>query len=83
MVDSMPLDAAVPSAQLGARRLSVEEIEVIEAFLARRRDLPEYTRHRTARQLAARIRQRLEISSATFNKDEELIERAAAEFRKR
>jgi uncharacterized RDD family membrane protein YckC len=71
------------TSSLGARRLSVEEVEVIETFLARRSDLPDYARHRTARELAARIRKRLDISSATYRNDEELIERAAAEFRRR
>jgi len=80
--------AAMPSTMsdtvsLGARRLSVEEIEVIETFLARRNDLPDYARHRTARELAARIRMRLEIASATHRHDEELIEMVAAEFRRR
>jgi uncharacterized RDD family membrane protein YckC len=46
----------VVTARLGARRLSVEEVEVIQAFLARRHDLPYDRRLRTARQLAERIR---------------------------
>lgn len=79
---AMPAEMSEAS-NLGARRLSVEEIEVIETFLARRNDLPDFARHRTARELAARIRQRLEISSAAHRNDEELIEMAAAEFRRR
>ena len=79
---AMPAEMSEAS-NLGARRLSVEEIEVVETFLARRNDLPDFARHRTARELAARIRQRLEISSATHRNDEELIEMAAAEFRRR
>jgi uncharacterized RDD family membrane protein YckC len=69
--------------RLGARRLSVDEIEVIETFLSRRSDLPEFARMRTARELAVRIRRRLELSSATYRNDEELIEMAAAEYRRR
>lgn len=80
--------AAMASAQpegtrLGAARLSVEEMEVIETFLARRNDLPEHRRAQTARELAARIRRRLQISSTTPRSDEELIEMAAAEYRRR
>ena len=48
--------------RLGAARLSIEEVEVIQTFLARRADLPEYLRMHTAGQLAHRIRQRLELA---------------------
>jgi uncharacterized RDD family membrane protein YckC len=79
-----PIPALAPeTVRLGANRLSVDEIEVIEAFLARRTDLPDYARLRTARELAARIRKRLEISSTAYGNDEALIEMAAAEFRRR
>lgn len=75
--------AAEATVRLGAARLTVEEIEVIETFLARRNDLPEYARMRTARQLAIRIRDRLEIAAGSARNDEELIEIAAAEYRRR
>lgn len=79
--------AAIPRAdadvaRLGAARLTVDEIEVIETFLARRGDLPEHARIGTARQLAVRIRQRLELRENDAN-DEELIERTAADYRRR
>jgi uncharacterized RDD family membrane protein YckC len=75
---------AVPAAvRLGAARLSTEELEVIETFLSRRGDLPESMRALTAGKLAARIRQRLEISAATYRNNEELIELVAAEYRAR
>jgi uncharacterized RDD family membrane protein YckC len=75
---------AEPSAtRLGAARLTAEEFEVIEAFLSRRDDLPRYMRMHTAGQLAARIRERLEIPSGLHGNDEELIENVAAEYRRR
>jgi len=73
-----------PSAtRLGAARLSAEEVQVIETFLSRREDLPEYMRLRTAGQLADRIRQRLEIATGTHRDNEALIETVAAEYRRR
>ena len=71
------------AARLGAARLTAEELEVIETFLMRRNDLPEYTRMRTAGQLADHIRSRLHVSSATYANDEALIEMVAAEYRQR
>src|SRR5262249_2399878 len=50
----VPTPHAVTS-RLGARRLSVEEVELIQAFLARRDDLPYDMRLRAARQIAQRI----------------------------
>lgn len=68
-------------ARLGARRLSVEEVEVIQAFLARREDLPYDRRLRTARQLAERIRTTLDLPQGSHRDDEQLIETVAAEYR--
>jgi uncharacterized RDD family membrane protein YckC len=70
-----------PVPRLGAARLSIEEVEVIQAFLTRRADLPDYLRMHTAGQLANRIRQRLELSAASHSDDEALIESIAAEYR--
>jgi uncharacterized RDD family membrane protein YckC len=71
------------SARLGGARLSTEEVEVIEMFLIRRNALPDHLRASTARQLADRIRSRLEVPSAAHANDESLIEAAAAEYRGR
>jgi len=68
-------------ARLGARRLSVEEVEVIQAFLARRDDLPYDMRLRAARQLAQRIRTTLDLAESHHQDDEALIETVAAEYR--
>jgi uncharacterized RDD family membrane protein YckC len=76
--------AALPretGVRLGARRLTAEEIEVIQVFLRRRWDLPEFTRVETAATLAARIRERLAVPAALTLRDEELIELALAEYR--
>lgn len=72
-----------PAARLGAARLSIEEIEVIQTFLTRRADLPDYLRGHTASQLADRIRMRLELPAGSHRDDEALIESVAAEFRRR
>lgn len=68
---------------LGAARLNAEEFEVIETFLARRHDLSAHMRERTARQLAERIRTRLEIALGSHANDEALIEAIALEYRAR
>ena len=72
-----------PAARLGAARLSIEEVEVIQTFLTRRTDLPDYLRGHTASQLADRIRMRLELPVGSHSDDEALIESVAAEFRRR
>lgn len=72
-----------PAARLGAARLSIEEVEVIQTFLTRRTDLPDYLRGHTASQLADRIRMRLELPAGSHSDDEALIESVAAEFRRR
>jgi uncharacterized RDD family membrane protein YckC len=73
----------VPTTRLGAARLSIEEVEVIQAFLTRRADLPEYLRSGTASRLANRIRQRLELPAGSHRDDEALIESVAVEYRRR
>ena len=73
----------VLATRLGAARLSIEEVEVIQTFLARRADLPEYLRMHTAGQLAHRIRQRLELPPSSQRDDEALIESVATEYRRR
>jgi len=75
--------AAAPATRLGAARLTIEEVEVIQTFLTRRADLPGDLRGRTASQLADRIRARLELPAGSHRDDEALIESAAAEFRRR
>ena len=72
----------VPTTRLGAARLTIEEVEVIQAFLTRRADLPDYLRGRTAAQLADRIRSRLELPAGSHRDDEALIESVAAEYRR-
>ncbi len=75
--------AEMPATRLGAARLTIEEVEVIQTFLIRRADLPDYLRGRTATQLADRIRIRLELPAGSHRDDEELIERVAVEYRRR
>ncbi len=75
--------AAPPTAtRLGAGRLTIEEVEIIQTFLARRGDLPEPQRSRTASQLADRLRTRLELPAGSHRDDEALIEVIAGEWRR-
>ena len=74
---------AIPGIRLGAARLTIEEVEVIQTFLTRRADLPDYLRGRTASQIADRIRTRLELPAGSHRDDEALIESVAAEYRRR
>ncbi len=73
----------VTTTRLGAGRLTIEEVEVIQTFLTRRADLPDYLRSRTASQLADRLRTRLELPAGSHRDDEGLIEGIAAEYRRR
>jgi uncharacterized RDD family membrane protein YckC len=76
--------AAPPlTTRLGAARLTDAEVEVIQAFLTRRADLPEPLRGRTAGQLADRLRARLELPAGSHRDDEALIEVIAGECRRR
>jgi uncharacterized RDD family membrane protein YckC len=76
----MPVD--VTRTYRGAVRLTAQEITLIETFLARRDSLPDDLRRRTAFNLAARVRTRLEVPSDPPIRDETLLEEVAAEFRK-
>lgn len=75
--DAAPRRAA--ATRRGASRLTPQELALIETFLSRRLDLPEYERLRAARAIAARIRQRLQIAETVD--DERLLEELAAEAR--
>ncbi len=75
--------AQATSTRLGAGRLTIEEVEVIQTFLSRRADLPEPLRSRTASQLADRLRTRLELPPGSHRDDEALIEVMRAEYRRR
>jgi uncharacterized RDD family membrane protein YckC len=80
---SEPQSTGTPGTRLGAARLTIEEVEVIQTFLTRRADLPDYLRSRTASQIADRIRTRLELPAGSHRDDEALIESVAVEYRRR
>jgi uncharacterized RDD family membrane protein YckC len=80
--------SAVPSAvggpTLGASRLSLEEVRLIEAFLERRNSLTEDVRYRMARQIAARVANQLgmgedRLRQAGVSSDETFLEALARE----
>ena len=65
--------------RLGAHRLSVAEIVLVEGFLGRRTDLDPVVRLESARQIARRMAQRLELGP--IDDEERFLERLAAEYR--
>lgn len=65
--------------RLNARRLTHDEIALIDRFLQRRADLEWEIRERTASEIAARVRQRLELPPDGDH--EELLERVTTEYR--
>jgi len=67
----------------GAARLTPEEIALVETYLGRRHSLDEYFRLQTARQLAARMRDRLGVSPDAAGEDEQFLSDIAAEYRAR
>ena len=80
------LEPAAPVAQRpasatrhGARRLTAEEIVVIEGFLRRRDELDAWVRLQSAQRIARRMADKLEIAS--IEDDERLLEQLAAEYR--
>ena len=70
-----------PSTRYGAARLAAEEITVVETFLSRRTSLDDTFRLQAARQLAARVRERLGPPADTTEDDERLLEEVTAEYR--
>src|ERR1017187_247563 len=76
--------SAVACPTLGASRLSLEEVRLIEAFLERRNQLAEDVRFRMARQIAARIANQLGMGEdrlrlAGVSSDESFLEALARE----
>ena len=71
--------AAPGQQRFGAHRLRPEEIAVVEEFLRRREQLDPWTRRQTARRIADRMKQLIEI--ATAEDDERLLEQLAADYR--
>jgi len=65
----------------GARRLSAEEIAVVDAYLARRSALDPEVRLRTARRLAFLIGARLGVAIGHHDNEELLLEEIAGEYR--
>jgi len=77
---SAPAAAPVTSAiRHGAHRLSVEEIVLVEGFLRRRGELDSMMRLDSARRIARRMADTLEIGA--IEDDERLLEELAAEYR--
>ncbi len=62
-------------------QLSLADLELIEAFLQRRYDLGLDVRQRSAEEIAARMRQKLQITADRSAKDEDFLEKLARERR--
>jgi len=67
--------------RLGAERLTVEDLTIIEAFLNRRDALESYVRYETAAKIAARMRPKLTLPEGITLRDEALLEAIATERR--
>lgn len=64
-----------------AVKLSLQEFELIEAFLARRLDLPPEVRRDTAQRIALRIGDKLGVTPETRGADEDFLESVVRQFR--
>jgi D-serine dehydratase len=73
---------AAPLTAHGASRLTPEEISVIELYFRRREQLDGHARVRASGQIAARIRERLDIT-ARMDDDAQFLEEVTAEYRAR
>jgi uncharacterized RDD family membrane protein YckC len=73
--------AAAVLTRHGAAKLTAQEIQVIELYFRRRDQLDGFARLKAARQIATRLRERLEITGPID--DEQLLEEVLAEHRAR
>jgi uncharacterized RDD family membrane protein YckC len=64
-----------------AVKLSLQEFELMEAFLARRLDLPPEVRRDTAQRIALRIGDKLGVTPETRGADEDFLESVVRQFR--
>ncbi len=69
------------AAPYSVAQLSLADLELIEAFLQRRYDLQPEVRQRSAEQIAARMRQKLQIATDAAVRDEDFLEKLARERR--
>ncbi|MGZ4790008.1 MAG: RDD family protein [Terriglobales bacterium] len=73
---------ATPAASASiANKLTLQELEIIEAFLNRRLDLPANIREQSAKRIADAIAAKLEVSAEERGPDEKFLEAVAREFR--
>ncbi len=73
---------ATPAASASiANKLTLQELEVIEAFLNRRLDLPPNVREQSAKKIADAIAAKLEVPAEERGPDEKFLEAVAREFR--
>lgn len=71
--------AAATAGRLRANRLTPEEFALVDRFLQRRTALDWHVRESTAREVATRVRQRLDLPPGGV--DEELLEQVVTEYR--
>jgi uncharacterized RDD family membrane protein YckC len=69
------------AAPYSVAQLSLADLELIEAFLQRRYDLQPEVRRSSAEQIAARMRQKLQIATDAAVSDEDFLEKLARERR--
>ncbi len=76
---NLPQNAQVPVYR--ASELKLQEIELIETFLARRLDLTAEVRRATAERIATRIAERLNVQDQPRSDNEDFLEAVVREFR--
>ncbi len=80
-LESSASDVAATTAAGPNVRLSLQEFELIEAFLSRRLDLSEEVRRQTAHRIAEKIGEKLGAPAASRGSDEDFLELLARRFR--
>jgi hypothetical protein len=68
-------------ARYGAPRLAPEEVALVDRFLQRRSAMDSYVRLKTAREILARIRHRLDMAADARVDEERVLEEIATEYR--
>ncbi len=76
---NLPQNAQLPTYEVSG--LTVQEIELIETFLARRLDLAPEVRRLNAERIAARMAERLKVQDQPRHDNEDFLEAVVKEFR--
>lgn len=75
---TIDVSSTAPSAGYQTSRIAVEDLELVEAFLQRRFDLPPEVRAQTARNIAERLRTKLGLGASDLSDEDFLADIARA-----